>query len=143
MSSTSHSKAKADGANVADIGRATFLRAFGTEPDDFVSQVNSLAPALGQLILEMEFGDIYNRPGLDLATRELVIIAACAALGATGHGALRMHIPAALRNGASKASIVETLVQVGLAAGLPAALGALAVASETFGGLEPGAGARP
>jgi len=113
-------------------GSSVFESSLGLPADQFVKNVDAMAPGFGRLIVEMEFGDIYQRPGLDLKTREIVIISSCAALGTTGYGAVRMHIPAALRHGATRAEIVEALVQVSMAAGLPTALGALQVASEVF-----------
>jgi 4-carboxymuconolactone decarboxylase len=119
-------------ASLLEQGSATFEQAFGAAPVGFVESVDAAAPGFGRLIVEMEFGEIYNRPGLDLKTRELCIIAACAALGATGLGAVRMHIPAAVRQGATRAEVREVLVQVAMAAGLPASLAALEVARDVF-----------
>ncbi len=117
-------------------GEETFDSSLSITAEQFVANVEPLAPGFGRLIVEMEFGAIYNRPGLDIKTRELIIIASCAALGATGLGAVKMHIPAALRHGATRAEIVESLVQVSMAAGLPTALGALQAASEVFAELD-------
>lgn len=113
-------------------GATIFATSLGVSAEQFVEQVDALAPGFGRLIVEMEFGDIYQRPGLDSKTRELVIIASCAVLGTVGHGAVRMHVPAALRHGATRAEVVESIVQVAMAAGLPIALGALQVAAEVF-----------
>lgn len=117
-------------------GVEVFNSSLSITADQFVESVDAMAPGLGRLIVEMEFGDIYNRPGLDIKTRELIIVASCAALGATGLGAVKMHIPAALRHGATRAEIVESLVQVAMAAGLPTALGALQAATEVFAELD-------
>ncbi|MDE1164453.1 MAG: carboxymuconolactone decarboxylase family protein [Pseudomonas sp.] len=117
-------------------GCATFDSSLAISAQQFVTHVEALAPGFGRLIVEMEFGDIYSRPGLDLKTRELVIIASCAALGSTGFGAVKMHVPAALRHGATRAEIVESLVQVAMAAGLPTSLGALQAAKEAFDELD-------
>jgi len=117
-------------------GAQVFDASLDTTAAEFVKTVDGMAPGFGRLIVEMEFGDIYNRPGLDIKIRELVIIASCAALGATGIGAVKMHIPAALRHGATRAEIVESLVQVAMAAGLPTSLGALQAASEVFAELD-------
>ena len=84
-------------------GSDTFDSSLSITAEQFVANVDPLAPGFGRLIVEMEFGAIYNRPGLDIKTRELVIIASCATLGATGLGAVKMHIPAALRHGATRA----------------------------------------
>ncbi|QEU01850.1 carboxymuconolactone decarboxylase family protein [Pseudomonas oryzihabitans] len=119
-----------------DQGAKTFDASLSLTAEQFVANVEPLAPGFGRLIVEMEFGAIYNRPGLDIKTRELVIIASCAALGAGGLGAVKMHIPAALRHGATREEIVESLVQVSMAVGLPIALGALQAASEVFAELD-------
>jgi 4-carboxymuconolactone decarboxylase len=129
---TTSTTAKPTGKSLLAQGTHTFPETFGIPADAFIADVNASAPGFGTLIVEMEFGDIYNRPGLDLRTRELCIIGSCGTLGATGAGAVRMHIPAALRAGATRAEIVEVLVQVAMAAGLPTALNALQVARETF-----------
>lgn len=118
------------------VGSETFQSALGVPTEDFLKSIDAMAPGFGRLIVEMEFGDIYHRPGLDLKTRELVIISSCATLGPVGYGAVRMHIPAALRHGVTRAEIIEALVQVSMAAGLPTAIGALQAASETFAALD-------
>ncbi|MDB5652736.1 MAG: Carboxymuconolactone decarboxylase [Tardiphaga sp.] len=118
------------------LGRKTFEGAMGVSPDGFIQSLEPIAAGYGQLIVEMEFGAAYNRPGLDLKTRELIIIASCGALGAAGIGAVEMHIPAALRAGATRLEITEALVQIGFAAGLPTSLGALQAAAEIFSELD-------
>ncbi|MCB8883634.1 carboxymuconolactone decarboxylase family protein [Acidisoma cellulosilytica] len=117
-------------------GVKTFEAAMGQPPTAFIETVDAIAPGYARMILESEFGDAYNRPGLDLRTRELVVIASCGALGVTGWGAMKMHIPAALRAGATRQEIVEVLIQIGFGAGLPTALGALQAAKEVFESLD-------
>lgn len=115
-----------------EAGCRSFEAVFGSPAQAFVEGVDALAPGFGRFIIETEFGAVYGRPGLSLGTRELVVIAACAALGETGLDAVRMHAAAALRAGVSRAAIVETLVQVSMAAGLPAALKALTAVAGVF-----------
>jgi 4-carboxymuconolactone decarboxylase len=122
-----------------DVGRQTFERVMGVSAQGFLDGVDAMAPGYGRHIREWEFADGYGRPGLDLKTRELAIIAVCAAIGAVGHPAVRMHVPAAIRAGATRQEVIEVLVQVGFAAGLPAALGALQVATEAMAAEAPGA----
>jgi len=119
-----------------ELGKATFERIMGSSAQGFCESVDGLAPGYGRLILETEFGTAYNRPGLDPKTRELVIIASCASLGVTGHGAVQTHIPAALNLGASRTEIVEVLLQIGFGAGFPTALAALQVAKDAFAKLD-------
>jgi 4-carboxymuconolactone decarboxylase len=116
------------------LGSKTFESVMGVPAQSFVDSFAASEPDFARLILGWEFGDAYNRPGLDLKTRELVVIAACAALGATGIAAVRMHVAAALRAGATRREITEVLIQVGFAAGLPDALGAMNATGEVFEG---------
>jgi 4-carboxymuconolactone decarboxylase len=129
---------KNDNPNEALLARGskTFEAAMGVSADGFIKSLQPIAPGFGELIIEMEFGAAYNRLGLDLKTRELVIIASCGALSATGICAVRMHIPAALRAGATRLEITEALIQIGFAAGLPTSLGALQAAGEVFAELD-------
>lgn len=117
-------------------GQKNFAKVFGSDPLDFINTVDAMAPGFGRMIVETEFGAAYNRPGLDAKTRELVIIAACGALGSAGLGAVGMHIPAALKAGATRQEITEVLVQLAFAAGFPTALGALQCAQSTFSQLD-------
>ncbi|RXH57055.1 carboxymuconolactone decarboxylase family protein [Granulicella sibirica] len=117
-------------------GSKTFTSSLGTSSIDFEKSFEDIAPGFGRLILEAEFGNAYHRPGLDLKTRELIIVATCATLGATGYDAAKMHIGAALRAGATRAEIVEALVQITFAAGLPTSIGALQAAREAFAKLD-------
>jgi 4-carboxymuconolactone decarboxylase len=57
-----------------------------------------------------------------------------AALTATGNAApqLKVHIQGALNVGVSREEIVETIMQMAVYAGFPAALNGLAVAKEVF-----------
>ena len=46
-----------------------------------IESLASIAPDLAKYTIEFPFGDIYQRPGLDLKSRELVTVAALTALG--------------------------------------------------------------
>jgi 4-carboxymuconolactone decarboxylase len=89
------------------------------------SGVAEVAPDFARMTIEYAFGDLYSRPGLDLRSRELVAIAALAAIGRAGPQ-LRMHVESAQSAGISRAEVVEILMQISLYAGFPAALNALA-----------------
>ena len=89
------------------------------------SGVAEIAPDFARMVIEFAFGDIYSREALDLRTRELIAIAALAAVGkATPQ--LRLHVESAGAAGIAKAEIIEVLMQTALYAGFPAALNALA-----------------
>ena len=90
-----------------------------------------VAPDLGRYIVEFAFGDIYSRPGLDLRSRQVATVAALAALGGC-EAQLKVHVNAALNVGLTREEIVETIMQMAVYAGFPAALNGIAVAREVF-----------
>ena len=104
----------------------------GEPPIWFVNSLDAIVPGFARRLIETEFGSSSNRSGLDVKTRELVLLASCGALGAAGIAGVRMRIPAVLEAGATRMDILEVLIQVGLCAGLPASIGALQAAAEVF-----------
>jgi 4-carboxymuconolactone decarboxylase len=89
-----------------------------------------IAPGFADYVVDFVFGDIFSRPGLDLRTRELITVAALTALGQAPQ--LKAHMQMALGAGCSREEIVETVIQMAVYAGFPAALNGLAVAKEVF-----------
>ena len=99
-----------------------------------VDALADIAPDFGRYLVEFPFGDIYARPGLDLRSREVATIAALTVLGhATPQ--LKVHIQAGLNVGLSRDEIVETIMQMAVYAGFPAALNGLFAAKEVFANL--------
>ena len=99
-----------------------------------VAVVGTLAksfPDFAAYILEYPFGDIYSRPGLGLREREIATVAALTAMG-NAAPQLRVHIHAALHVGCTPQEIVETVMQMSVYAGFPAALNGLAAVQEVF-----------
>ncbi len=97
-----------------------------------IDALADIAPDFATYLLEFPFGDIYARPGLGLRERELVTIAALAAMG-NAQPQLRVHIKAALNVGLTREEITEALMQIAVYAGFPAALNGLFAAREVFG----------
>ncbi len=91
-----------------------------------------LAPDFERYVVTFLSGEIWSRPGLDRRTRSLCTIAALAALGRTN--GLALNIQMALRNGATREEIVETLLHIAPYAGFPAAWDALVLAGGIFAG---------
>jgi 4-carboxymuconolactone decarboxylase len=96
-----------------------------------VDSLKDIAPDFAHYMLEFAFGDIYNRPGLDLKTREIATLAALTALG-NARPQLEVHLHAALNVGLSRDEIVEVLMQMAVYAGFPAALNGLFAAQHVF-----------
>lgn len=96
-----------------------------------LAALQDVAPDFARFVVEFAFGDICARPGLDLKTREIATVAALTALG-TAPAQLRVHIKAALNLGCTREELVETVMQMAVYAGFPAALNGLAAAKEVF-----------
>lgn len=103
----------------------------GPEGAAVVESLSDIAPDLGRYIVEFAYGDVFARPGLDVKTRELATVAALTAMG-TAAPQLKVHMRAALRVGASRQEIVETVMQMIPYAGFPAALNAISTARDAF-----------
>ena len=96
-----------------------------------LASLQDVAPDFARYVVEFAFGDICSRPGLDLKTREIATIAALTALG-TAPAQLRVHIRAALNLGCTREEVTETIMQMAVYAGFPAALNGFAAAREVF-----------
>ena len=96
-----------------------------------VDGLADIAPDFARYLLEFPFGDIYSRPGLDLRSREIAVVAALTALG-NAAPQLKVHIQGALNVGVTREEVVETIMQMAVYAGFPAALNGLGAAREVF-----------
>lgn len=103
----------------------------GTSGKAVVESLKDIAPDFGRYLVEFPFGDIYSRPGLDIKSREIATVAALTAMG-TAQPQLKVHITAALNVGCKKEEILETIMQMAVYAGFPAALNGLFAAKEVF-----------
>lgn len=96
-----------------------------------VEELKDICPDFGDMTIEWAMGGIMARPGLDLLTREFLLIASCTTLG---HAApqLEAHIEAARKLGASKEQIIEVILQMLFYAGGVSTSNALRVAKKVF-----------
>ena len=90
-----------------------------------------LAPDLAQLAVSFVYGQLYTRPQLTLPQRQLVTVAALAALG-HARPQLKFHIAGALNVGCSPQEIIELMLHLVVYAGFPAGLNGLFAAREVF-----------
>lgn len=89
-----------------------------------IDNLQDICPDLAKYTIEYPFGDIYNRPGLDLKSREIATVAALTALG-NCQPQLKVHIHGALNVGCTEEEIKEVVLQMSVYAGFPAALNAM------------------
>ncbi len=103
----------------------------GAAGEKVIDSLAAIAPDLAKYTIEFPFGDIYQRPGLDLKSRELVTVAALTALGHC-QPQLNVHINGALNVGCKPEEIVEVIIQMAVYAGFPASLNGMFVAKDVF-----------
>lgn len=112
-------------------GLARLREIDGQAGEHVVSSLADIAPDFARYLIEFPFGDIYSRPGLDLRSREIAVIAALTAMG-NAAPQLKVHLRAALNVGVTRDEIVEVIMQMAVYAGFPAALNGLSAAREVF-----------
>ncbi|WP_175957637.1 carboxymuconolactone decarboxylase family protein [Burkholderia sp. BCC0405] len=116
-------------------GLALFERLHGAHSGKALAQSReTLCPDFLTMTMQWAFAGVLDRPGLDLATRELVVIASCVTLG-YALPQLRAHTEAALVAGATREQIVETILQTMFYGGGAAVNNALGVVVEVFAAL--------
>ncbi|HEY7406091.1 MAG TPA: 3-oxoadipate enol-lactonase [Candidatus Angelobacter sp.] len=81
-----------------------------------------------ELITRYAWGSVWTRPGLDHRTRRLLVLTVTAALGRWEE--FRLHLRAALAHGLEACDVKETLLQVAVYAGVPAANTAFQIGRE-------------
>lgn len=103
----------------------------GAQGEAVMQALADVAPDLGSYIIGFAFGEIYQRPHLDVQQRELVTLAALAAQGGC-EKQLRVHIHASCNVGLTREQIVETFIHCVPYLGFPKVLNAVFVAKEVF-----------
>lgn len=102
------------------MGEDFVARAFGGATD--------FSRPMQDYITHNAWGDVWQRPGLDLKTRSLITVAMLAALGKQHE--LKGHVRGALNNGATTAELQEVLLHASIYCGVPAAVEAFRSAAE-------------
>lgn len=103
----------------------------GEAGQQVIDSLGDICPDLAKYIIEYPFGDIYQREGLDLRTRELATVAALTALGHC-QPQLNVHINGALNVGCTAKEVTEVILQMSVYAGFPASLNGMFVAKEVL-----------
>jgi 4-carboxymuconolactone decarboxylase len=99
--------------------------------ENIINNLKEIAPDFARYVIEFPFGDIFSRPGLDLKSREIAVVAALTAMG-NAVSQLKFHIQGALNVGCTRQEIIEVIMQMAVYAGFPAALNGLSAAKEVF-----------
>lgn len=88
-------------------GEGTCAVVYGDAYQRLRENIRALHPALDDWMIVEGYGKVLSRPGLDLRTRELAIVAACAA--SRQQRQLHSHLHGALNAGATADELDETL----------------------------------
>jgi 4-carboxymuconolactone decarboxylase len=112
-----------------EAGLATRKQVMG---EDFVAnafgQATDFTLPMQHYITKNAWGDVWQRPGLDLKTRSLITVAMLTALGKQHE--LKGHVRGALNNGATPQEISEVLLHASIYCGVPSAVEAYRSAAE-------------
>jgi 4-carboxymuconolactone decarboxylase len=112
-----------------EAGLATRKQVMG---EDFVAnafgQATDFTLPMQHYITKNAWGDVWQRPGLDLKTRSLITLAMLTALGKQHE--LKGHVRGALNNGATPQEISEVLLHASIYCGVPSAVEAYRSAAE-------------
>jgi len=96
--------------------------------DRAVASTNDFNREFQDLITRYAWGSVWTRPGLDVRTRRLLVLAITASLGRLEE--FRMHLQAGLKAGLELSDLKEVLLQTAIYAGVPAANTAFQIARE-------------
>jgi 3-oxoadipate enol-lactonase/4-carboxymuconolactone decarboxylase len=99
--------------------------------DRAIANTTDFNRAFQELITRFAWGTVWSRPGLDDRTRRLLALTATAALGRWEE--FRMHIRTGLAGGLESCDLEETLLQLAIYAGIPAANTGFQIAREESG----------
>lgn len=108
------------------IGWENLKKIDGEAGEKVIESLKDIAPDLGRFIIEYSFGDIYSRPGLDLKSKELAVVAALTAMG-NAAPQLKVHLNGALNVGCSISEVKEIILQMSSYAGFPSSINAMAL----------------
>ena len=112
-------------------GRQLTNQMFGKElSDKLIESATEFSKPSMEYAMNVCFGDVWQRPGLDPKTRSMLTIAMLTALGQQNQ--IKVHIRGAIGNGVSKEEIREILVHSIVYCGLPRAVDAFNSAGEAL-----------
>ncbi|MCB4320773.1 carboxymuconolactone decarboxylase family protein [Alcaligenes sp. 13f] len=98
--------------------------------DQAIGRADAFMQPLQELVTEYCWGHVWGRDTLSLAERSMVNLGMIAALNRPHE--LKLHVKGALRNGLSTEKIREVLLQVGIYAGVPAAVDSFRIARQAI-----------
>jgi 4-carboxymuconolactone decarboxylase len=112
-------------------GLNTRTQVMGAEyVDRALSAATDFTQPMQEFITRNAWGNVWQRPGLDLKTRSLITVAMLTAQGK--HQELKAHVRGALTNGATPEEIRELMLHATVYCGFPTAIDAFRSAVEVI-----------
>jgi 4-carboxymuconolactone decarboxylase len=102
--------------------------------DNAIKNADDFTRPLQEMVTEYCWGYVWGREELSKRDRSMINLAMISILNR--HNELKIHVKGALKNGLTKTEIREVLLQVGIYAGVPAAVDSFRIAREAFAELE-------
>jgi 4-carboxymuconolactone decarboxylase len=100
------------------LGIQNLQQTGGDRAKTIAAQFANLAPDLSRFMIEFARGEIWNRPGLSLKSREFASLA-MVIVGSNQNSSVQAHVEGALRAGATETEIKELVLQMTAYAGYP------------------------
>lgn len=114
-----------------DKGLAIRREVLGPEyVDKSIASADDFTRPLQELVTQYCWGEVWGRTEIDRKTRSTINLAMISALNRPHE--LKLHVRGALRNGLSRETIREILLQVAIYCGVPASIDAFRVAREVL-----------
>src|SRR5579862_1423681 len=102
--------------------------------DRAIAGADAFTRPLQELVTEYCWGAVWGREGLGRRDRSLINLAMISTLNRPQE--LKLHVKGAVRNGLKREEIMETLLQVAIYAGVPAAVDSFRIAREALAELD-------
>ena len=102
--------------------------------DTAIRNADDFTRPLQEMVTEYCWGYVWGREELSKRDRSMINLAMISILNRPHE--LKIHVKGALKNGLTKTEIREVLLQVGIYAGVPAAVDSFRIAREAFAELE-------
>ena len=116
-----------------DKGLATRTRVMGQDfVDKALGGATDFTQPMQEHITAKAWGDVWQRPGLELKTRSMITVAMLIAMGKQHE--LKGHVRGALNNGVTPAELQEVLLHAAVYCGVPSAVEAFRTAAEVVDG---------
>ncbi|MCC6708486.1 MAG: carboxymuconolactone decarboxylase family protein [Gammaproteobacteria bacterium] len=112
-------------ASRIEKGKAAMQKLFGRAPDDAALSSDFMQVTVGNL-----FGDIWSRPGLELAERSMITIAALTVLGRENE--LKTHLMGAKNIGIPREKVEEMMLHLAHYGGWPTGVAGLRKVAEVY-----------